>query len=103
MKPFDLEKALKGAPVITRDGREVTQLCLFDVGDDKYPVYGVIRDKKAGDYISCFTKQGKQYADRESTADLSMKTVKKTGYVLAQHIIQAPCVVDDWIKVEYEE
>lgn len=104
MKPFDLEKALKGAPVVTRDGREVTQLFLFAVGDDKYPVYGVIHDKKAGDYISCFTKQGKQYADRESTADLSMKTEKKIimGYIHPGTIANTP-LGDGWIKVEYEE
>ena len=30
MKPFDLEAALAGAPVITRDGRPVTQLHKFD-------------------------------------------------------------------------
>lgn len=29
MKPFDLEKALNGAPVVTRDGRDVEGLHLF--------------------------------------------------------------------------
>ena len=38
MKPFDLEKALNGAPVITRDGREVTQLHLFDVAEKISPL-----------------------------------------------------------------
>jgi hypothetical protein len=28
-KPFDLEKALAGAPVVTRDGRKVTEIHLF--------------------------------------------------------------------------
>ena len=102
MKPFDLEKALKGAPVVTRDGREATQLFLFAVGDDKYPVYGVIHDKRSGDYISYFTTQGKQYADRESNSDLFMKTVKKIGYIHPGTIANTP-LGDSWIKVEYEE
>lgn len=29
LKPFDLEKALAGEPVVTRQGEEVTQLTLF--------------------------------------------------------------------------
>ena len=103
MKPFDLEKALNGAPVITRDGREVTQLYLFDVGDDKYPVYGVIRDKKAGDYISCFTKGGVEHNDgQKHGSDLFMKTEKKIGYIHPGTIANTP-LGDSWIKVEYEE
>ena len=43
MKAFDLEKALAGEPVVTRDGRAVTQLHCFDVANDYlYPLYGVI-------------------------------------------------------------
>ena len=30
MKPFDLQRALAGEKVVTRDGREVTQLTKFD-------------------------------------------------------------------------
>lgn len=33
MKPFNLEKALAGAPVVTRDGRKVKQLMLFKTLD----------------------------------------------------------------------
>jgi hypothetical protein len=29
MKPFDLEKALAGQPVVTRDGRKVLELHLY--------------------------------------------------------------------------
>jgi hypothetical protein len=43
MKPFDLEAALAGAPVVTRDGREVTQLKLFEL-TGKEPLYGVIEN-----------------------------------------------------------
>ena len=40
MKPFDLEKALAGHPVCTRDGRPVTQLHRFT--GLKFPVAGII-------------------------------------------------------------
>ena len=41
MKPFDLERALAGDPVVTRDGRPVTQLTLFEETDTDYCLYGV--------------------------------------------------------------
>ena len=52
MKPFDLEKALAGEPVITLGGEAVTDLHLFDVAIT-YPLYGVVE----GTVIS-FTKEG---------------------------------------------
>ncbi len=44
MKPFDLKAALRGEKVVTRDGREVTQLVKFDVEDCNRPVVGVVDD-----------------------------------------------------------
>jgi hypothetical protein len=41
MKKFNLEKALAGEPVVTRDGQKVTQLTLFEI-NDQYPLRGVI-------------------------------------------------------------
>ncbi len=46
MKPFNLEKALAGEPVITRDGRPVTQLIKFEaIVEDGYVIYGVVNNK----------------------------------------------------------
>jgi len=43
MKPFNLEEALNGKTVITRDGRTVSQLHYFDISTfELYPIYGVI-------------------------------------------------------------
>lgn len=43
MKPFNLKKALAGAPVVTRDGREVTQLVHFiDAPHSTYTIHGVV-------------------------------------------------------------
>jgi len=41
LEKFDLEKALNRAKVVTRDGREVTQLTKFE-GVGKYPLVGVL-------------------------------------------------------------
>lgn len=40
LKPFNLEEALNGAKVVTRDGREVTQLTFFET-KSPFPLIGV--------------------------------------------------------------
>lgn len=66
--PFDLEKALAGEPVITRDGREVTQVTLFEC-ESRYPVYAVVDGA-----ICSFTKTGSDYDNGQSSQyDLFMK------------------------------
>ena len=42
LKPFNLAAALRGEKVVTRDGREVKQLTLFDVENYLYPLLGVV-------------------------------------------------------------
>jgi hypothetical protein len=78
MKPFDLEQALAGAPVCTRDGRTVTQLTQFAVISD-YSLLGVIegefyrwmRDGSYGGYSSYV----------ESGRDLFMAPIIRTGWI----------------------
>ena len=53
MKAFDIQKALDGADVITRDGREVYQLTWFDCAN-KHCVHGVIDN-----WIFTWTIEGK--------------------------------------------
>jgi hypothetical protein len=63
MKPFDLEKALAGEPVVTRDGRAVAQLTKFDcISND--PVWGVING-----YLKSFRLDG-SYLNSPSSYDL---------------------------------
>jgi len=42
MKPFNLERALAGDPVVTRDGRTVTEIYHFKTCTDTRPVTAVI-------------------------------------------------------------
>lgn len=74
MKPFNLEAALAGAPVCTRDGRPVTQLVKFDV-ISAFNIGGVLdrdfhRWKQDGAF-DCFRCEH----------DLFMAPIKKTGWV----------------------
>jgi hypothetical protein len=67
LEKFDLEKAINGAKVVTRDGKEVKQLTYFDLSDDhKYHLYGVV-----GKSIRCWTITG-QYEPSDDNYDLDL-------------------------------
>jgi hypothetical protein len=76
MKQFNLEKALAGEPVVTRNGKKVTQLTLLDV-KSKYSLIGVIDES-----FETFTDEGVYDVDRVATdTDLFMETKVIKGYV----------------------
>lgn len=65
--PFDLEKALAGDPVVTRDGREVTQVTLFECESD-YPLCAVIDGE-----VCALTKKGRASLNFDCSMDVFMK------------------------------
>ena len=75
MKPFNLEAALNGARVVTRDGREVTQLARFDTDKDARCLVGV-----ASGLLMSWYEDGR-YSRRDLTPDLSMAPSIKTVFV----------------------
>jgi hypothetical protein len=80
LKPFNLQAALNGAPVVTRDGRKVLEIHHFTecFGTD-HPVRAVVEGIEG---IDSFTVCGR-YVDRmhDRDYDLFMAPVKKTFYV----------------------
>lgn len=79
MKQFDLEKAIAGEPVVTRNGSPVRILCTDRVGD-QYPIVALIRDDNY-DTIVSYTKEGFIHLDKEAANDLFMATKKKEGWI----------------------
>lgn len=75
MKPFNLEQALAGEPVVTRAGKPVTQLTKFDSNDSAMPLRGVTENK-----IQAWSSVG-LYSSGESRYDLFMATKKRTVWV----------------------
>jgi hypothetical protein len=59
VEKFDLEKVIHGARVITRDGREVTQLTKFETYD-KFCLYGLVDEQ-----VYCWSIKG-EYSDNSS-------------------------------------
>ena len=67
LEKFDLEKALNGAKVVTRDGREVTQFTKLEI-DNEYCLSGVF-ERKHGRW----TIDGHFYAGRDMGEDLFLE------------------------------
>ncbi len=73
MKPFDLEAAKRGEPLITRDGREAHFIAHTDKVTSAYKVLTIIN----GDWHT-FTEQGERHSGGMSTLDLFMAPRKRT-------------------------
>jgi hypothetical protein len=76
LKPFDLEKALKGEKVITRDGREVSEVHHFKTVTSRYTVSAVISGRNYS-----FTRQGVFISGMESEDDLFMAPKERVVWV----------------------
>jgi len=75
-KPFNLEAALNGAKLVTRDGREVKQFTFFEC-QDEYPCVAVINDTKNG-----FTKDGRWLDNRSNSVyDLFLAPQTREGWI----------------------
>jgi len=79
MKPFNLERALAGEPVITRNGKKVTELLLFKSGKLIQPLFGIIEGEEG---YFCFNKDGMyNISSTEASYDLFMALEKKSVWV----------------------
>ena len=76
-KPFNLEEALNGAKVVTRDGREVTQLTKFNVKDG-IRIVGVIEGYRS---TLEYDIEGFVFSECESTTDLFLVVEPKSIWV----------------------
>jgi len=78
LKPFNLERALAGDPVVTGDGKNVSQLHMFNC-EDPFCLYGVI----SGETLpSAFKVDGSWGVQKyEVDKNLFMAPVKKEGWV----------------------
>jgi len=79
LKPFNLEKALAGEPVVTRDGRKVTEIIHFKTAFNTLQNTVAVID---GHFYS-FYENGKCMSQWDSEFDLFMapKIIKKSGWL----------------------
>lgn len=83
MKPFDLEKAKAGHPVVTRGGRPVRILC-FDKKGSNYPVVALVPSRlQDTELVLSYTLKGYSLHNGkgEYGFDLMMAPVKHKGWI----------------------
>lgn len=80
LRPFNLEEAKAGKPVVTRDGRKVRLFCFDLVGDDA--VAGAVTIGEGKEDATSWTLEGRYISRLEEHArDLLMAPVEKTVWV----------------------
>ena len=77
MIEFNLERALAGEPVITRNGKKVTQLHLFNTNTEQ-PLLGII---EGDEDIFNWGTNGKYNSPKETSFDLFMAVEKKSIWI----------------------
>lgn len=85
--PFDLEKALAGEPVVTRDGRKVEQIVWLDKFQSDYNVFAVV-----GGGVNQFLIDGSINKSTVGTdLDLFMKpkTITVNGFDVPTPLVEA--------------
>jgi len=82
MKPFNIEEAKAGKPVITRGGRDVRILC-FDCKtvDNAYPIAGLWENRKGFEEFCIWSNKGEFLIEETDLRDLFMKSEKKEGWL----------------------
>lgn len=81
MKPFNLEEAKAGKPVITRAGHTARVVC-WDRKDKYFPILALVGEREESFY---FTIDGRFYNTVESRLDLFMADEKKEGWINLYH------------------
>lgn len=79
MKPFDLEKAKAGAPVITRNGSAARIICFNRADADNYPLVALLHLGEGIERVTTHTDQGHYCKEPGNNCDLFMAPVKREG------------------------
>jgi hypothetical protein len=75
-KPFNLQEALAGKPVVTRDGHPVTEIHELKTATNRHNVVAVVNGS-----AKSFTKNGAYFSNNPAPFDLFMAIETKTGWV----------------------
>jgi len=78
MKPFNLEQAKAGKPVVTRDGRKA-KIIYWERKQKDYPIVALIGDWEQD--IESYRTDGRIMTHTDDGYDLFMASEKKTGWV----------------------
>lgn len=79
MKPFNLQEALEGKPIVTRDGRKIIECHYFKyINKSLFPIYAIFEGESS---TRTFTINGECNYGSESSHDLFMYEEPRTYFV----------------------
>lgn len=87
MKPFNLQEALEGKPLVTRDGKKVLDFHYFECSNltSDYPIIAFIEGQI---YLNSYTNNGLSVRHRVSDTDLFMyEAPEEKAYMVAVYEI----------------
>lgn len=84
LKPFNLEQALAGAPVVTRNGCPIVELKYLQTSGQLAVVHKKPDDKLISYFVPC---DGKHNNTIEYATDLFMAPTKKEGWINVYNIL----------------
>lgn len=88
MKPFDLEAALRGEKVVTRDGRKVIEIHCFNAKKVACVVVSIEEDGDEYVHVVYTNVDGFFYTDHDPhDDDLFMSPTKKKGWIILSNPI----------------
>ena len=87
---FDLEKALNGAKVVTRDGREIKELTKLE-SLEHYPLVGVVDG-----ILHTWNEQGRLYEGRETNSDLFLAVEPQIKWVNLYKDLKGNFCIGQW-------
>lgn len=87
---FDLQKALNGAKVVTRNGIEVRQLHKF-ITIDKMKLYGVVQQE-----VYCWTKEGRYQCPDMPEFDLFLAVEPQIKWVNLYKDVKGNFCLGQW-------
>ena len=76
MIKFNLEKALSGEKVMTRNGNPVTEITKFNLEGNVFNVYGVVKGE-----VCCWNNEGSHCALSNNESDLCMAPKMLSGFL----------------------
>lgn len=96
MRPFNLEEALAGKPVVTRDGRQAR---IAGYNKNALPTYSVVGWVGKGSLA--WDKDGKIHDQEENSFDLFMSPQKKWGWINLYK--KGSSTLTKYIEVQYSK
>jgi hypothetical protein len=83
MKPFNLEEAKAGKPVVTGDKSKARIVCWdFKSTEDRYPLVVLVEDGRGYEDMLLYSKDGNfEFDEKNPQYDLFMAPAKKTGWI----------------------